>query len=165
MQVGGGGNQRVAAFKSGQVAGVISSTERFEQLKIPYNALADAGDLGVKSTGNSYMTLRSFRDKNRDTVQRVMRALVEARGWLKAPQNRAAALDIYKRYMHIDDPFVLDLYYGFYIQPIPLIPYTQVDELREFVSYLPDGAQVLRNLKFAEFVDRSFLQTIDKDGR
>lgn len=165
LQVGGGGNQRVAAFKSGQVAGVISSTERFEQLKIPYNALADASDLGVKSTGNSYMTLRSFRDKNRDTVQRVMRALVEARGWLKAPQNRAAALDIYKRHMQIDDPFVLDLYYGFYVQPIPLIPYTQVDELREFVSYLPDGAQVLRNLKLAEFVDRSFLQNVEQEGR
>jgi ABC-type nitrate/sulfonate/bicarbonate transport system substrate-binding protein len=165
LQVGGGGNQRVAAFKSGQVAGVISSTERFEQLRIPYNALADASDLGVKSTGNSYMTLRSFRDRNRDTVQRVMRARVEARGWLKAPQNRAAALDIYKRYMHIDDPWVLDLYYGFYVQPIPLIPYTQVDELREFVSYLPDGAQVLRNLKLAEFVDRSFLQNIEQEGR
>jgi ABC-type nitrate/sulfonate/bicarbonate transport system substrate-binding protein len=165
LQVGGGGNQRVAAFKSGQVAGVISSTERFEQLRIPYNALADASDLGVKSTGNSYMTLRSFRDRNRDTVQRVMRALVEARGWLKAPQNRAAALDIYKRHMHIDDPWVLDLYYGFYIQPIPLIPYTQVDELREFVSYLPDGAQVLRNLKLAEFVDRSFLQNVEQEKR
>ena len=165
LQVGGGGNQRVAAFKSGQVAGVVSSTERFEQLKIPYNALADASDLGVKSTGNSYMTVRSFRDRNRDTVQRVMRALVEARGWLKAPQNRGAALDIYKRYMHIDDPWVLDLYYGFYIQPLPLIPYTPVDELREFVSYLPDGAQVLRNLKLAEFVDRSFLQTIEQEGR
>jgi ABC-type nitrate/sulfonate/bicarbonate transport system substrate-binding protein len=165
LQVGGGGNQRVAAFKSGQVAGVISSTERFEQLKIPYNALADAGDLGVKSTGNSYMTLRSFRDKNRDIVQRVMRALVEARGWLKAPQNRAAVLDIYKRHMHIDDPFVLDLYYSFYVQPIPLIPYTQVDELREFVSYLPDGTQVLRNLKLAEFVDRSFLQSVEQEGR
>jgi ABC-type nitrate/sulfonate/bicarbonate transport system substrate-binding protein len=165
LQVGGGGNQRVAAFKSGQVAGVISSTERFEQLKIPYNALADAADLGVKTTGNSYMALRSFRDKNRDTVQRVIRALVEARGWLKAPQNRAAALDIYKRYMHIDDPWVLDLYYGFYVQPIPLIPYTHVDELREFVSYLPDGAQVLRNLKLAEFVDRSFLQNVEQEAR
>jgi ABC-type nitrate/sulfonate/bicarbonate transport system substrate-binding protein len=165
MQVGGGGNQRVAAFKSGQVAGVISSTERFEQLKIPYNALADAGELGVKTTGNSYMTLRSFRDKNRDTVQRVMRALVEARGWLKAPQNRAATLDIFKRYMHIDDPWVLDLYYGFYVQPIPLVPYTQVDELREFVSYMPDGNQVLRNLKLAEFVDRSFLQNVEKEVR
>jgi ABC-type nitrate/sulfonate/bicarbonate transport system substrate-binding protein len=165
MQVGGGGNQRVAAFKSGQVAGVISSTERFEQLKIPYNALADASELGVKTTGNSYMTLRSFRDRNRDTVQRVMRALVEARSWLKAPQNHAASLDIFKHYMHIDDPWVLDLYYGFYVQPIPLVPYTQIDELREFVSYMPDGNQVLRNLKLAEFVDRSFLQNVEKEAR
>jgi len=49
LQVGGGGNQRVAAFKSGQVAGVISSTERFEQLRIPYNALADASDWESKA--------------------------------------------------------------------------------------------------------------------
>ncbi len=67
--------------------------------------------------------------------------------------------------MGIGDPGVLDLYYNFYIQPLPLIPYTQVDELREFVSYLPDGAQVLRNLKLAEFVDRSFLQTIEQEAR
>jgi len=53
---------------------------------------------------------------------------------------------------------LFDLYYGFYIQPLPLIPSAQVNELRKFVSYLPDGAQVLRNLKLAEFVDRSFLQ-------
>jgi hypothetical protein len=67
--------------------------------------------------------------------------------------------------MHIDDPWVLDLYYGFYVQPIPLVPYTQVDELREFVSYMPDGNQVLHNLKLAEFVDRSFLQNVEKEAR
>src|SRR5262249_26712372 len=32
VQVGGGGNQRVAAFKSGVVSAVVTATDRFEQL-------------------------------------------------------------------------------------------------------------------------------------
>jgi ABC-type nitrate/sulfonate/bicarbonate transport system substrate-binding protein len=53
VQVGGGGNQRVAAFKSGLVAGVVTSPDRFEQLKIPYHVLADAMEMGIKVMGNS----------------------------------------------------------------------------------------------------------------
>ena len=51
VQVGGGGNQRVAAFKSGLVSGVVTATDRFEQLKIPYHVLADAHGNGNQSNG------------------------------------------------------------------------------------------------------------------
>jgi len=103
--------------------------------------------MGVITTGATYMMQRSFYDTNRDTVQRVMHALMDARVWLKAPVNRATALEIYKRYIQFDDPLVLDLYYHFYIQPISLISYNQFNELRGFGSYLPDGVQILRKPK------------------
>ncbi len=66
MQVGGGGNQRVAAFKSGLVSGVVTATDRFEQLKIPYHVLADAMEMGIKVMGNSYLNDPKFsRSKQR----------------------------------------------------------------------------------------------------
>lgn len=164
IQVGGGGNQRVAAFKSGLVSAVINSTERFEQLKIPYHALADALETGVKTTGNSYMTTRALRNQKRDVVQRTVRALVEARVWAKEPKNRDAVLDVYKRYLRVDDPWVLDLYYRTYIEPMPTFPYTQLDELREFISYMPDGGRTLQNLNLGEFVDSSFLRRVEQEG-
>ena len=69
MQVTGGGNQRVAAFHSGVLRAVVSTVERFERAGIPYRALADAVELGIRIIGNAYITSRSFRDQNRDTVQ------------------------------------------------------------------------------------------------
>ena len=164
IQVGGGGNQRVAAFKSGVVAAVINSTERFEQMKIPYHALADALELGIKTTGNSYMTTRALRNQKRDVVQRTVRAIVEARAWAKDPKNRDMVLDVYKRYLRVDDPWVLDLYYRTYVGPMPIFPYTNVDELREFISYMPDGNRTLQNLNLAEFVDSSFLRRVEQEG-
>jgi ABC-type nitrate/sulfonate/bicarbonate transport system substrate-binding protein len=83
IQVGGGGNQRVAAFTSGLASALVTATDRFEQLKIPYSVLADAMGLQIKVMGNSYLTTRSFGEQNRDVVLRTMRALVQGRGGLK----------------------------------------------------------------------------------
>ena len=47
IQVGGGGSQRVAAFKTGLASGIVTTVDRFEQLKIPYFALADAKEMGI----------------------------------------------------------------------------------------------------------------------
>ena len=164
IQVGGGGNQRVAAFKSGVVSAVVSSSERFEQLKIPYHSLGDAIQTGIKIVGNSYMTTRTFRNRNHDVVQRTMKALVEARSWIQDPKNREATMAIFGRYLQTNDPQVLDLYYRNYVQAIPLFPYTNIEELREFISYMPDGSRTLQNLNLSELVDNSFLSRIEKEG-
>lgn len=164
IQVGGGGNQRVASFKTGIVSAVINSTERFEQMKVPYNALADATDLGIKTMGNSYMSTRSLRGQKRDVILRAARAMVEARVWMKDPKNRDAVLDVYKRYLRLDEAWVLDLYYKTYIEPVPVFPYTNVDDLREFVSYMPDGHKTLQGLNLNDFVDGSFLKRIEQEG-
>ena len=164
IQVGGGGNQRVASFKTGVVSAVINSTERFEQMKVPYNALADAMELGIKAMGNSYMSTRTLRSQNRDVIQRTVRAMVEARAWAKEPTNRDAVLEVFKRYLRMDEPWLLDLYYKTYVEPIPLLPYTNLEDLREFISYMPDGNRVLQTLNLSEFADGSFLKRVQRDG-
>lgn len=164
VQVGGGGNQRVAAFKSGLVAGVVTSPDRFEQLKIPYFVLADAAEMGIKVMGNSYLTTRSFRDQNKDAVLRTVRALVQARRWAKEPKNRQEVLRIYNRYLPSPDSAFMDHLYRKNVEAMPLHPYTNVDDLRIFLSYLSDANPTLRNLKLAEFVDNSYLKRVEQEG-
>ena len=163
VQVGGGGNQRVAAFKSGLVAGVVTATDRFEQLKIPYHVLADAMELGIKVMGNSYLTTRSFRDQNKDVVLRTMRALVQGRRWAKDPRNRQEVLRIYNRYLPSTDSSFMDHLYRKNVEPMPLYPYTNIEDLRIFLSYLTDANPTLRNLKLAEFVDNSYLKRVEQE--
>ena len=163
VQVGGGGNQRVAAFKSGLVAGVVTSPDRFEQLKIPYYVVADAMEMGIKVMGNSYLTTRSFRDQNKDVVLRTMKALVQGRQWAKDPKNRREVLRIYNRYLPSPDSAFMDHLYRKNVESMPLYPYTNVEDLRIFLSYLTDANPTLRNLKLAEFVDNSYLKRIEQE--
>jgi len=163
VQVGGGGNQRVAAFKSGLVAGVVTSPDRFEQLKIPYHVLADAMELGIKVMGNSYLTTRSFRDQNKDVVLRTMKALVQGRRWAKEPKNRQEVLRIYNRYLPSPDASFMDHLYRKNVESMPLYPYTNIEDLRIFLSYLTEANPTLRSLKLAEFVDNSYLKRIEQE--
>ncbi len=163
VQVGGGGNQRVAAFKSGLVAGVVTSPDRFEQLKIPYHVLADAMELGIKVMGNSYLTTRSFRDQNKDVVLRTTRALVQGRRWAKDPENRQEVLRIYNRYLPSPDASFMDHLYRKNVESMPLYPYTNIEDLRIFLSYLTDANPTLRNLKLAEFIDNSYLKRVEQE--
>jgi NitT/TauT family transport system substrate-binding protein len=163
VQVGGGGNQRVAAFKSGLVAGVVTSPDRFEQMKIPYYVVADAMEMGIKVMGNSYLTTRSFRDQNKDVVLRTMKALVQGRRWAKDPKNRQEVLRIYNRYLPSPDSSFMDHLYRKNVESMPLYPYTNVEDLRIFLSYLTDANPTLRNLKLAEFVDNSYLKRIEQE--
>src|SRR5688572_22174847 len=163
VQVGGGGNQRVAAFKSGLVAGVVTSPDRFEQLKIPYHVLADAMEMGIKVMGNSYLTTRSFRDQNKDVVMRTLRALVQGRRWAKEPKNRQEVLRIYNRYLPSPDASFMDHLYRKNVEAMPLYPYTNTEDLRIFLGYLTEANPTLRSLKLAEFVDNGYLKRIEQD--
>jgi NitT/TauT family transport system substrate-binding protein len=162
MQVTGGGNQRVAAFRSGILSGVVSTVERFERAAIPYNVLGDAIELGIRSIGSSYITTRSFRDQNRDTVQRFITALVEASQWVKNPKNRSAVLQIVSRRLRTDDPAVLDLNYRIYVAPLAPYPYTKIDDLRTNLTDLAESNPRLKDVNLATFVDNSFIQRVEK---
>ena len=164
IQVGGGGTQRVAAFKSGMVSAVVTSPERFEELKIPYFSLADAGESGIKIVGNSLMTTRSFRDRQRDIVQRTVRAIVYARHWMKNAANRESVLQIYRRYLRNDDLSALELTYRTHIEPAAVFPYGSTEDLSEYLSYLPDGNQLLQKLNISELVDNSFIKRVAQEG-
>ena len=162
MQVTGGGNQRVAAFRSGILSGVVSTVERFERAAIPYNVLADAIEMGIRSIGSSYITTRSFRDQNRDTVQQFIAGLVEASQWVKNPKNRSAVLQIVSRRLRTDDPAVLDLNYRIYVGPLSTYPYTKLDDLRTNLTDLAENNPRLREVNFATFVDNSFIQRVEQ---
>jgi ABC-type nitrate/sulfonate/bicarbonate transport system substrate-binding protein len=164
LQVAGGGSQRVAAFHSGILAAVVTTIERFERAKVPYHVLADALSLGVRIIGSSVITSRTFRDRNRDILLRFIRALVEASHWTKNPKNRDGVLKVFRRNLRIDDPAVLDLNYRLYVDPLPLFPYTNMEDLRSNLSDLAESNPKLRELKLSELVDNSFVQRVEAES-
>jgi ABC-type nitrate/sulfonate/bicarbonate transport system substrate-binding protein len=93
-----------------------------------------------------------------------VRALVQGRRWIKEPKNRQEVLKIYNRYLPSQDPSFAELLYRKNVEPIPLYPYTNVEDLRIFLSYLTEANPTLRNLKLADFVDNSFLKRVEQES-
>jgi ABC-type nitrate/sulfonate/bicarbonate transport system substrate-binding protein len=164
MQVAGGGIQRAAAFRSGVLSAVVTTIERLERAKIPYHVLADAVSMGIRIIGSSAITTRSFRDRNRNIILGFVRALTDASHWTKNPKNRDGVLRVFSRNLRTDDPSVLDLNYRLYVDPLPLFPYTNVEDLRSNLSDLAESNPKLRELNLSELVDNSFVQRVEAEG-
>jgi ABC-type nitrate/sulfonate/bicarbonate transport system substrate-binding protein len=164
MQVAGGGSQRVAAFRSGVLSAVVTTIERFERTKIHYRVLADAIDMGVKVIGSSYMTSKVFLDQNRETIQKFIKALIEAGHWVKNPKNREGVLRIYSRHLRNEDPSMLELNYRLYVNPLSPFPYTNRGDLRSNLLDLAESNPKLRDLDLSQFVDNSFVQRVQQEG-
>jgi ABC-type nitrate/sulfonate/bicarbonate transport system substrate-binding protein len=163
LPVPGGGNQRAAAFNSGNLEAVVSTVERFERAKIPYHVLADAVSMGIRVLGNSFITPRVFRDQNRDILMRFIRAFVDASYWLKDPKNRESALKIVSQRLRTSDPAVLSLNYRLYIEPLIPLPYTDINDLKANIEDLAQDNAKLRDFDVARMVDNSFIRQVQQD--
>lgn len=165
IQVGGGGPQRAAAFRSGMLSAVVTTVERLERAKIPYHVLADAIKMGIRIIGSSFITTRNFRDRNRDMILGFVKALNEATVWTKDPKNRDAVRRVFGHYLRTDDAAVLDLNYRLYVNPLPVFPYTNVEDLRATLWDLGETNPKLREVNLAELVDNSFVKRIETESR
>ncbi len=90
--------------------------------------------MGIKAIGNSFMTTRSFRDRNTVLIEKFIRASIDARRWLKNPNNREATHKIFSRYLRTNDPSALSLNYRLYVEPLHSYPYTNIDDLKANLS-------------------------------
>lgn len=163
LPVPGGGNQRAAAFNSGNLEAVVSTVERFERAKIPYLVLADAVSMGVRVLGNAFITPRAFRDQNRDVVLRFVRAFVEAGYWLKDPSNREGVLKIFSRRLRTSDPTVLNLNYRLYVETYAPLPYTDVNDLQDNRADLAHENPKLRELDLAKLLDNTLVRQVQQE--
>lgn len=164
MQIPGGGSERVAAFRSGVLSAVVTTIARFEQAKVPYHVLADALETGVQFVGGAFLTTQSYRNRNRDLVQKFIRGLIEATHWVKTPKNRDGVLQIFSRHLRSADPSFLQLNYRLYIDPLPFFPYTNIEALSQNLADLAENNPKLRELSLSDFVDNSFVQRVQQEG-
>lgn len=85
----GGQAERLAAMESGQVAGtVFSLAELGNALQAGYRVLVDAAELDFAYQHTSVGTTRTFLAENRSTVEKYLRALLEARARMERDQEQ-----------------------------------------------------------------------------
>jgi NitT/TauT family transport system substrate-binding protein len=89
--------ERIAGLAAGALAGTVVAPEfrgRIEQLNL--NILADLRTLKIPWEQDDLVTSKKYLETKQDTVERVMKALLQANAYVLNPANRVAVTELLK---------------------------------------------------------------------
>ena len=154
---------RFAALKTNAVqATLLSITEAIEARKEGLRMLVDVTKMGLAYPFNAMATTDSYIAKNRATVQKAVRALVQGIKYMKA--NEEKTVEIIGKYTRISDLEAIKATY----EPLARIteekPYPNMRGIQFVLDELGKKDPKARTANPADFVDVSFLNNLEKEG-
>ena len=161
----GGASERAAGFSRGVIAGFPSPPGNVHLIPggLPHRILADMADL-PKPYPLPFIcavTTKSYLAKKRDTVKKVVMALIEASHYFKT--NREGTQRIVAKYLRGANKAYLDSSYQSTTKIIERVPYTSREgmkiQLDEALKQAPGSKVTVDNL-----IDDSIVREIEKEG-
>jgi ABC-type nitrate/sulfonate/bicarbonate transport system substrate-binding protein len=159
--------QRLNALLEGEIDATTSNEDNLFELERrgeirKIRVLADNESLKLFiGAGVDFAVTREFLRNSRFAVKGFVKALSEAIGL--ARRNRAAADQIYARYLNVKDPGLLEFMYRTYVQgAIPERPYPKLENVSLGIEEF--GAKpALRGKRAEDLIDLSLLRELEKE--
>jgi NitT/TauT family transport system substrate-binding protein len=161
---GGGGSERVAAFRGGRIAGFPSPPGVIHLAKgIPHRVLITTAEL-PKRLPFPYVcvtTTKSYLASNRETVKRILMALIEATHFFKTRKEESKRL-LAKYSKQNSEAFLEGSYLGNepIYERVPLVTREGMEiQIKEAI-----GRRSNINLKTDDIIDDSLVLQLEKEG-
>jgi NitT/TauT family transport system substrate-binding protein len=159
-------NKRIMVMLQGKIDATLVSPDNLfeaEQKSLKLSILSDLKDLGIYTSASDLSAKRDFLKNQRQRARAFMMAYCEAI-WL-GKANRNIALASFRRHLREQDARRLDtLYKNYVVDALPLKPYPMEDALQGELENLSSSVPELRGKKAADFVDKSLLSDLERDG-
>jgi len=156
---------RVQSIANGVTDGSILGYSHAAILKRQgYPILADLADLNIPFQDSGLFTRRSFLAQHPDTVENVLRALVDAIGFIQEPENKPAVLKSLAQWLRLPKPDDALEGYEFmrkmYIKRI----FPTAEGIRNAIRVLSMTNEKFRGLKAEDLVDERIVRKLEKEG-
>ncbi|MSP37101.1 MAG: ABC transporter substrate-binding protein [Deltaproteobacteria bacterium] len=153
----GGAPEVQAAFEQKQLAGMVTAVKP----RAPARALLNAADLDIPFSMNVMAVTQDFLRKNPDTVERAMRAYIEAVALMH--HDKDGTVKVLQKYFKRSDPAFLEETYNLvirYIEKIPRVDPRNVATTLEFEPVKGVDADALT----LKVIDNSIVDKLAKEG-
>ena len=159
----GGNAERLAAVSQGAIQATLLE-QAFAHLakKAGYRSLLDYSTAGLDYQHNGIGTTKSFTEKNRDVMNRFMKALVE--GIHRFKTDRAFGLKVLERHLRVSDADVIQTAYDYYAPKTPTVPYVNLKGMKFVLDTLAENSPKARSAKPEEIVEHRPLQELEASG-
>ncbi len=161
----GSTSERMAAMKAGTIqAGVAQPPDTIEMERQGWRPLVDLASQNIPAPTLVHAVQRTYRNSNRDAIQRYVDALVE--GIARMRRDRAFSIQTLRKYMKVDDEQALNAAYEYGSKPelTPSLPYPRVEQYAETLAILGEKNEKLAKLDVAGVLDPSFVKSAEDRG-
>jgi NitT/TauT family transport system substrate-binding protein len=159
-------DRRLVMMLQGKIDATLATEDNLLQLGArgaKFSVLADLYENGVYTTGSDIATSRHLVKERPRQLKAFIMAMSEGTAYGRA--NKDYALRIYRKYLKIVDPKLLDsMHKNYLLGTIPMKPYPKEDALQNDIEDLSYTYPHLRGKKAAEFLDLSLLKNLEDEG-
>lgn len=159
----GGNPERLAAVAQGAIqATLLEQSFAYQAKKAGFRSLLDYSTIGLDYQHSGIGTTRSFVEKNRDFVNRFLRAVVE--GIYRFKHDRAFGLKVIERHLRITDTDAIQTAYDYIGPKVDQVPYVNLKGMKFLIDTIAETNPKARTLRPEEVGDNSLLQAIEASG-
>lgn len=159
----GGNPERLAAVSQGAIqATLLEQSFAYQAKKAGFRSLMDYSTIGLDYQHSGIGTTRSFIAKNRDLVNRFLKAVIEGIHRLK--NDQAFGLRVIERHLRITDKEAIQAAYDANVPQLPHVPYVNLKGMKFLLDTIVETNPKAKNLKPEQVGDNSILQEIEAGG-
>ena len=160
----GGMPEMMAGLKGGALeAATLNAEFSIRARKEGLKELVDMSTLGLNFPTSAIVTTRSFIRRSENTVRKFIRAFVEGNHFAKT--QRAASVEVFRKYLKNDDRDYLNAIYDLYVlRHIPKVPYPSPEAIKTVLDQMGDKDPRAKAARPEQFIDNRFFQELDKEG-
>jgi ABC-type nitrate/sulfonate/bicarbonate transport system substrate-binding protein len=160
----GGNTETLAAMQSGNAAaGLVSPPVDVAARKLGFREIADLPSLGLQYPSDGLVVRREFLAANPETMERFLRAFVEAIARVK--QDKPYARQVLAKYLETNDDEVLESgYLAFGDKYLARAPFPTASQFEPIVDFTAERDPRVRDLKLDAMLDDRLVRALDAEG-
>ena len=158
--------KRIQLMFQGKIDATIGESDKVFQFNElggqRISVLGEPKDFGVPAPGSEINSTRQVIKELRPRLKAFFMAYSEAIA--AGRKNRELTYQVFRRYMRIDNPQLLDFTYRVQFLEAIAKPYPREDAIQASIEDLKSTIPKLEGMKVSDFVDTSLIRDIDDEG-
>jgi NitT/TauT family transport system substrate-binding protein len=156
---------RVQSIASGVIDGSMMGYTHAAMLQRQgYPILADVAELNIPFQDSGLFTRKSFLAQHPETVENVLRALVDAIAFIQEPENKTVVLKSLAQWLRLPKPEDALPGYDFMRRMYTRRIYPNVEGIRNSIRVLTLTNEKFGRLKAEDLVDDRIVRKLEKEG-
>jgi ABC-type nitrate/sulfonate/bicarbonate transport system substrate-binding protein len=153
----------IAALQAGQIDAAVITEPVPRAIKAAgYPELIDLALTGPEYASVAVGGRRSWIAENEEAVRRYVRA--HLRGDRRAREDKELTLSLYRKYMQLDDPELLDDHYANYLALAPRQPYVSEAGMTRALDDLAADDPRIAAYQASDFIDSRYVRELEGSG-